>query len=131
MKAMSRATWPTIMDGARESLLILAPWIDEPLVSELFSRLPPVHVKVLFPRSTLHRKGYKGFRYYLREVMDINMDVEIRVIDEELAACLVQDGQKFFYSKTYSDVLKREGVKDTDTGIAMAKEAWSRGEDWS
>ena len=131
MKVMKRETWPTVMDGAQRSLLILAPWIDDDLVKELLSFLPPISVKILFPQTMLESKGHKEFRYYLREVLDINLDVDIRVIDEDIAACLVVDAEKFFYSKAYSEILKEQGGEDTKTGIAYANRAWEQGESWT
>ena len=131
MEVMKRETWPAIMDKAERSVLILAPWIDDELVAELFCFLPPIDVRILFPRTTLEEKGHKEFRYYLREVLDINLDAEIRVIDEEIPACLVVDGDRFFVSKTYSGILKEKGGKDTKTGIAYAMRAWERSNPWS
>ena len=131
MEVMKRETWPAIMDKAQRSVLILAPWIDDELIGELFSFLPPIEVRILFPRSTLGEKGHQESRYYLREVLDINLDADIRVIDEEIPACLVVDGDRFFVSKTYSDILKDKGGKDTRTGIDYATRAWERGNPWS
>ncbi len=131
MEVMKRETWPAIMDKAERSVLILAPWIDDELVAELFCFLPPIDLRILFPRTTLEEKGHKEFRYYLREVLDINLDADIRVIDEEIPACLVVDGDRFFVSKTYSEILKEKGGKDTETGIAYAMRAWERSNPWS
>ena len=131
MKVMKRETWPALMDKAERSVLILAPWIDDDLIGELFGFLPPIEVKILFPRTTLEEKGHKGFRYYLREVSDINLDAEVRVIDEEIPACLVVDGEEFFFSETYREILKEKGGKDRKTGIACAMRAWERGSPWS
>ena len=131
MEVMKRETWPAIMDKAQRSVLILAPWIDDELIGELFSFLPPIEVRILFPRSTLGEKEHQESRYYLREVLDINLDADIRVIDEEIPACLVVDGDRFFVSKTYSDILKDKGGKDTRTVIDYATRAWERGNPWS
>ena len=131
MKVMKRATWPAIMDKAERSVLILAPWIDDDLIGELFGFLPPIEVKILFPRTTLEEKGHKEFRYYLREVSDINLDAEVRVIDEEIPACLVVDGEEFLFSETYREILKEKGGEDTKTGIAYAMRVWERGSPWS
>ncbi len=131
MDIMKRETWPALMKKAKRSVLILAPWIDEELIGELFCFLPPIEVRILFPRSTLEKKGHKQFRYYLREVLDINLDADIRVIDEEIPACLLVDGDRFFVSKTYSEILDDKGCKDTESGIAYAMGAWEQGNPWS
>jgi len=131
MKVMKRETWPALMKKAKRSVLILAPWIDDELIDELFCFLPPIEVKILFPQTTLEEKGHKQFRYYLREVSDINLDAEVRVVDEEIPACLVVDGEEFFFPETYSELLKDKGGKDTKTGIAYAMRAWELGNPWS
>ncbi len=131
MKVMKRETWPALMKKANRSVLILAPWIDDELIDELFCFLPPIEVKILFPRSTLEKKGHKQFCYYLREVSDINLDAEVRVVDEEIPACLVVDGEEFFFSETYSELLEDKGGKDTKTSIAYAMRAWELGNPWS
>jgi len=131
MKVMKRETWPDIMDVAERSVLILAPWVDDDLIGELFGFLPPIEVKILFPRTTLERNRHKESRYYLREVLDINLDADIRVIDEEIAACLIVDGEGFFYSETYSEILEDKDVKDAKAGIAYALRVWEQGEPWS
>lgn len=130
MRVMKRETWPEIMDGAEKSVLILAPWIDDDLIEELFSLLPPVDVRILFPRSTIEEKGTQGIRYALRGVLDTNFDAEIRVIDDELPACLVVDDKDFYYSETYANLLEGK-VSDDDGGIAFAKKAWAGGRPWS
>lgn len=131
MKVMKRETWPAIMDAAERTVLILAPWIDDDLIGELFGFLPPIEVKILFPRTTLERNRNKESRYYLREVLDINLDADIRVIDEEIAACLLVDGESFFYSETYSEILEEKDIKDSKAAIAYALRVWERGEPWS
>lgn len=129
MKVMQRDTWPEIMEGAERSVLILAPWIDDNLVKELFGFLPPIDVQVVFPQSTLDAKGHKEFRYTLRGVLDTNFDAEIRVIGREIPACLVVDGEEFYYSATYADRLE-DVVDDTTSGIAFARRTWNEAEPW-
>ena len=131
MKVMKRETWPAIMDAAEQSVLILAPWIDDELIGELFGFLPPIDVKILFPRTTLDRIRHKESRYDLRGVLDTNLDAEIRVIDEEIAACLVVDGEEFFFSETYGEILEEKEVKDGKAGIAYSLRVWERAEPWS
>jgi hypothetical protein len=130
MRVMKRETWPAIMAEAKVSVLILAPWLDDDLITELFAFLPPVEVRILFPRSTLQKKGLREFRNLLRQAMDINFEVEIRVIDEELAACLVEDDENFFFSETYQDLLTEKGGIDAASGIAYAHRAWDQAEPW-
>lgn len=131
MQVMKRATWPRIMEQADESVLILAPWIDDDLVRELFGFLPPVDIRIVFPRSLLEEKGPDTYRYFLRGVLDINLNVAIRLIDEEIPACLVIDGEDFYHSQRHEDWLRDEGVVDTESGIELARRIWDRGEDWS
>ena len=131
MKLMKRETWPAIMAEARGSVLILAPWLDDDLITELFAFLPPVKAQILFPRSTLEKKGLREFRNLLRQAMDINFDVEIRVLDGEIAACLVENEGRFYYSETYQDLLQEKGGTDTATGIAYARGEWEQGEPWN
>ena len=130
MEIMKRQHWPSLMRSGESALLILAPWIDDDLVSELFGFIPPIKVNVLFPREALYREGRKRFRDHLRQAMDINHDVSIHVTDDEIPACLIVDGKKLFYSETYSEALAREGVSDTDAGITYATGAWDRSDAW-
>jgi hypothetical protein len=129
MKVMKRDDWPELMDGAQQSVLILAPWIDDALIEELFSFLPPVDVRIVFPRSTLKEEGSRGSRYALRGVLDTNFDAEIRVIDEEIPACLVVDGERFYYSETYADQLEGK-ADDSDSAIAYARGVWAQSQPW-
>lgn len=129
MRAMKRDDWPGLMDGAKQSVLILAPWIDDVLIEELFSLLPPVDVRILFPRTTLEAKGTKGMRYALRGVLDTNFDAQIRVTDEALPACLLVDDAEFFYSENYASLLA-ERASDEEGAIAYAKAAWDKGQPW-
>lgn len=134
MKIMRRDSWPGLMDRAADSVLILAPWIDGDLVEELFSFLPPIEVKILFPREILEEEGNKKLRYALRGVLDTNFDAEIRSIDADLPACLVIDGEDFYYSKTFVDRLPHEVTDSPDStasAIAFARDAWTRGRPWS
>lgn len=130
MKVMRRDSWPDLMDRAERSVLILAPWIDGELVTELFSFLPPIDVKILFPRSTLREESDKEIRYALRGVRDTNFDAEIRATDDELPACLVIDDEDFYYSETFADRLP-DGLADSAEAIAYARTAWSKGRPWS
>lgn len=129
MKVMKREDWPDLMDSAEESVLILAPWIDDALIEELFSFLPPIDVRIVFPRSTLKDDVARGARYALRGVLDTNLDAEIRVIDEEMPACLVVDGERFYYAEAYADLL-REKATDDDDAISYTRDLWSRARNW-
>ena len=131
MKILKRETWPEIMDAAEVSVLLLAPWIDEKLVTELFQFIPPVRARVLFTNDALQQETFREFRFYLREAMDINLDLEIRVTDDEVPACLEIDGKDFYYSQAYAELLRAKGGTDAETGIAVAEEAWERGKSWS
>ena len=129
MKVMKREDWPQLMESAEESVLILAPWIDDALIEELFSFLPPIDVRIVFPRSTLKEDGTRGARYALRGVPDTNPDAEIRVIDEDVPACLVVDGKRFYYSEAYADLL-HEKAADEDAAIRYSRELWGRARAW-
>jgi hypothetical protein len=130
MKVMKRDNWPELMDSAKQSVLILAPWIDDALIKELFGFLPPVDVCIVFPRKTLREKGDRGDRYALRGVLDTNFDAEIRVTDEDIAACLVVDGKDFYYSETYADRLEGR-ASDNESGIEYARAIWDASRPWA
>lgn len=129
MNIMRRDDWPTLMDSAEQSVLILAPWIDDALIEELFGFLPPVDVCIVFPRTTLQEKGDRSDRYALRGVLDTNFDAEIRVTDEDIPACLVVDGKDFYYSETYADRLEGH-ASDTESGIGYARAVWDDSQPW-
>lgn len=131
MQEMKRETWPAIMSQTRNSVLILAPWLDDNLITELLQFLPPVKIQILFPSSTLEKKGLREFRNLLRQAMDINLDVDIRVVDEDIAACLVENEEQFYFSKSGEGLLRKLGGKDVTTGIAYARGAWEKGTPWS
>lgn len=129
MKVMKRADWPTLMDGAQRSVLVLAPWIDDELIKELFSFLPPVDVRIVFPRSTLENEESKAARYALRGVLDTNFDTEIRISDEELPACLLIDDEELYYSETYAEQLP-EGASDEGDALAYVRATWHNARPW-
>jgi len=130
MEVMTRDSWPALMDRAERSVLIFAPWIDGDLVGELFSFLPPIDVRILFPEKTLEEEGDKALRYALRGVLDTNFDAQIRAIDEDLPACLVVDGEGFYYSETFKGRLPAD-IDASSDAIAWARETWRRGRPWS
>lgn len=129
MKVMKRADWPTLMDGAQQSVLVLAPWIDDELIKELFSFLPPVDVRIVFPRSTLENEEAKAARYALRGVLDTNFDAEIRISGDELPACLLIDDEELYYSETYADRLP-EAASDEGDPLAYVRAAWHNARPW-
>lgn len=130
MKIMKRENWSELMDSAAHSVLILAPWIDDTLIEELFSFLPPVDVRIVFPRSTLKEEGSRSSRYALRGVLDTNFDAEIRFIEEDIPACLVVDGERFYYSETYADQLEGKAT-DGESAIAYAQSVWDKSKEWT
>jgi len=129
MKIMKRENWSELMDSAGQSVLILAPWIDDSLIEELFSFLPPVDVHIVFPHATLREEGTRSARYALRGVLDTNFDAEIRVIEEDIPACLVVGGERFYYSETYADQLEGKAT-DGESAIAYALGVWERSKEW-
>lgn len=128
MEALSRSEWPDALEKAERSVLILAPWLDHRLVSTLLAFGPPLAVRVLFPRTTL--EGRKEKQYLLQEARDINFDMRIRVTDENVPACFVLDGERFFYAPRDAELVRQKAVHDADAGMAMAEKAWEGGADW-
>jgi hypothetical protein len=111
-----------VIGEARESLMIVAPHVDEETVSALFALSRPVDVNLLTTRDAISNGG-RRLRDHLKQLQDINLNIDVRVTDEAFPAFTVVDGEHLHCSSRAS---KRFAASRPDGLVEAAESLWAR-----
>jgi hypothetical protein len=127
MQEISMKLWPKILDHAEDSVLIVTPKLDEPLLNKLFSLHRPVQVKIVTQRDALSEAPARR-KVHARQVQDINSEIEIRVVDRDVPACMAVDAKHFVCdtgARRHFDLARSDGSR---VALSMVDEIWKEGE---
>jgi len=113
---------PRLLEETRESLLIVAPHVDDELLTPLFALSRPIDVSVLTKRSTVAEGGH-DLRTHIKQLQDINHNVDVRVTDESFPAFAIVDGENVH---CYSRASKRLAANKPDGLVEAAESLWQR-----
>jgi hypothetical protein len=111
-----------VIEEARESLMIVAPHLDDQLLGKLFALAEPVDVNLLTRRKSV-REGGRRLRDHIKQLQDINGNVEVRVTDEGFPAFTIVDGA---HLHCFSRASKRLAAEEPETLVEAAQALWAR-----
>lgn len=127
MQEISIELWPKILDHAEDSVLIVTPKLEEPLLDKLFSLHRPVQVKIVTQRDALSEASARR-RVHAKQVQDINSGIEIRVVDRDVPPCMAVDAQHFVCdtgARQHFDLARSSGSR---VALSMVDQIWEEGE---
>jgi hypothetical protein len=119
-----KMTSPSIINDAHESVMLVAPHIDDESLNPLFALSKPVDVNVLTSRKAIEEGG-RELRDHIKQLQDINRNVDVRVTDESFPAFTIIDRE---HVHCFSGASKRLASEKPETLLDAAESLWSRSE---
>lgn len=113
---------PEVLEQASRSLLIVAPHLDDELLEPLFALSEPVEISLLTSRETVEDGGRK-LRDHIKQLQDINNNVDVRVTEESFPAFTIVDGE---HVHCFSRASKRLAEQEPENLMEAAESLWSR-----
>lgn len=113
---------PEVLGQANRSLLIVAPHLDDELLEPLFALSEPVEINLLTSRETVEDGGRK-LRDHIKQLQDINNNVDVRVSEESFPAFTIVDGE---HVHCFSRASKRLAEQEPENLMEAAESLWSR-----
>lgn len=116
------ASSPEVLEQATRSLLIVAPHLDDELLDPLFALSEPLEINLLTSRDTV-KEGGRNLRDHIKQLQDINSDVDVRVTEESFPAFTIVDGE---HVHCFSRASKRLAEQEPENLVEAAESLWSR-----
>lgn len=113
---------PQVISEATESVLIVVPELDDETLRPLFALSEPVDVNLLTRRDAVANGGAE-LRGHVKQLQDINLNVDVRVTDEEFPALTVVDGE---HLHCHSEGSRRLAGEDPDDLAKAVDALWAR-----
>ncbi|MGD8329993.1 MAG: hypothetical protein PVJ49_11205 [Acidobacteriota bacterium] len=111
-----------VIDEASESLMIVAPHVDGDMLNPLFALSRPIDVNLLTSHEAV-KEGGRELRDHIKQLQDINKNVDVRVTDESFPAFTIVDGE---HLHCHSRASKQMAEKRPDNLVDAAESLWAR-----
>lgn len=111
-----------VIEGASESLMIVAPHIEGEMLNPLFALSRPIDVNLLTSHEAV-QEGGRELRDHLKQLQDINKNVDVRVSEESFPAFTIVDGE---HLHCHSRASKELAEKRPDNLVEAAESLWAR-----
>ena len=110
-----------IVERANETVMVAAPEMDEALLDRLFALARPLDVNLLTSRSAV-KDGGRRLRNQIKRLQDINLNIDVRVADEDFPAFAIVDEEHLhcFFQRS------KEMAEDDAHSFADAAESLMR-----
>lgn len=113
---------PEVVGSANESLMIVVPELTDELLNPLFALSKPIDVSLLTTRDTVIDGGRK-LRDHIKQLQDINKNVDVRVTEESFPAFTIVDREHVYCFSSDS----RRIAEDTPESLREAADSlWAR-----
>lgn len=113
---------PRVLEEARESLMIVTPHVDNDMLDPLFALSRPIDVNLLTSHEAVE-KGGRELRDHIKQLQDINKNVDVRVTDESFPAFTIVDGE---HLHCHSRASKRLAAKRPENLLEATESLWAR-----
>lgn len=115
---------PEAINQATESVLIVAPELDDEVLKPLFALTEPIDVNLLTHRESVAQSDNRSkLREHVKQLQDINLNVDVRVADEAFPALTVVDGE---HLHCHSEASRRLASQSPDDLAEAINGLWSR-----
>ena len=116
------------IDEADDSLLIMAPRIDDDLVDHLFRIVDPLRVRLVVPREVVEDLP-RETRHHLQQVMDVNPNVSVRIVDPHLPPWVSLDKTQSPGAGDEEKQVLRERLEGATS--VLGRLIWDQADEWS
>ena len=86
------AAWDLI-DEASESIVVMAPSVDDKLLDRLFAIERPLDINLL-TRSRAVKENPRPLRDHIKQLQDVNQNIDVRITGETFPANTIVDGSE-------------------------------------
>jgi len=118
--------WPEALQAARETVLVATPEVREEVVDRLFEIERPLEVKILTSRDQIEALD-TCFRQRLKQLRDINFNIEIRLDDRNPPVGIALDGRTWVVPTNSGEPLPEDEARSL---LADLEDRWDEGEAW-
>lgn len=118
--------WPRVLETARTSILVSAPEVRQEVIDRLFEIEEPLDVMVLTSRDQIETLD-TCIRRRLKQLRDINFNIEIRLDDRDPPAGIALDDSTWVVPSTDGEPLSEDRARAL---LADLQERWTEAVEW-